>query len=155
MYEEVALWRTHYCPDGRSCFLLPKENGRLSELQADARSIRHLFRLLAVTTSPASLGRLNRSGSRVPSYRALPKIRFVGHVACKSRVVSKYRVLGHLLVVPHALEIAPQVRLFVIPGIAAICIAFQDRLFPGNRIVLRMPLRHIGISHFLRDRKST
>src|ERR1700722_1690596 len=95
------------------------------------------------------LGGLNRARCGVPRDRTLTEVRFVGHVARERGIVSKHGVFCNLLVVLDTLEISPKMRLFVIPGITAIRIAFQDRLLPRHRIVLRMPIRHIRITPFL------
>src|ERR1700692_506437 len=75
--------------------------------------------LLAEWTArlPLLLGGLNRAGRGIPRDRALPEVRFVGHVARQSGVVSEHGVFCNLLVILDALEISPKMRLFVIPRI--------------------------------------
>src|SRR6266852_6174580 len=94
--------------------------------------------------------RFDRVGGGVPGDGGLAEIGFVGHVAGQRGVVAEDSVLCNLLVVAYALEKSPQVRFFIVPGIAAKGEALLERLFAWLGIVLFVPFLEIGFAHRLR-----
>src|SRR6266568_9167046 len=87
------------------------------------------------------------AGGGVPGHGRAAEIRFVGHVARQRRVVAENGVFRHRLAVLHALEEFPEMRFFLVPGDAAIGKSFCDWFSAGLRIVLRMPLLEVSLTH--------
>src|SRR6267143_1372603 len=79
---------------------------------------------------------LDGVGGGVPGDGGLAEIGFVGHVAGQRGVVTEDGVFGDLLVVAHALEKFPEMRLFFVPGSAAIGETFLHGLLAGLGIVV-------------------
>src|SRR5713101_7510598 len=94
--------------------------------------------------------RLDLVGGGVPGDGGFAEIGFVGHVAGERGVVAEDGVFGDLLVVAHPLEKSPQVRFFIVPGIAAIGEARLEGLFAGFGVIVFVPLFEIGVAHRLR-----
>src|SRR5229473_941966 len=94
--------------------------------------------------------RFNRVGGGVPGDGGLAEIGFVGHVAGQRCVVAEDSVFSDLLVVAYALKKSPQMRFFIVPGIAAKVEALLERLFAWLGIVLFVPFLEIGFAHRLR-----
>src|SRR6266702_271721 len=90
------------------------------------------------------------AGGGVPGHGRAAEIRFVGHVAGQRGVVAENGVFRHRLAVLHALEEFPEMRFFLVPGDPAIRESFGDGFFAGLRVVLRMPLLEVGLSHCAR-----
>src|SRR6266568_2805268 len=70
----------------------------------------------------------------------------------KGRTVSGFDMAGggvlrRRLAVLHALEEFPEMRFFLVPGDPAIRESFGDWFFAGLRIVLRMPLLEVSLTH--------
>src|SRR6266568_1289803 len=87
------------------------------------------------------------AGGGVPGHGRAPEIRFVGHVAGQRGVMAEDGVLRRRLAVLHALEEFPEMRFFLVPGDPAIRESFGDWFFAGLRIVLRMPLLEVSLTH--------
>src|SRR5467141_1511334 len=86
-------------------------------------------------------------GGGVPGDGGLAEIGFVGHVAGQRGVVAEDGVFGYLLAIPHALEVLPEMRFFLVPGDAAISEPFGDRFFAGLGVMILVPFLEIGIAH--------
>src|SRR6266852_3409694 len=89
-------------------------------------------------------------GGGVPGDGGFAEIGFVGHVAGQRGVVAEDGVFGDLLVVAHPLEKSPQVRFFIVPGIAAEGEALLEGFLARLGVVLFVPLLVISVAHRLR-----
>src|SRR5712664_3474486 len=93
---------------------------------------------------------LDLVGGRVPRDGGVAEVGLVSHVAGQGGVVAENGVFGDGLVVLDALEKFPEVRLFLVPGDAAIDAPLGDRLLPGLGVMFLVPLGDIGFTHGLR-----
>src|SRR6266851_4312563 len=124
---------------------------------SSARKLPHLTTIRASRAPAAAdartreLGlRLDLVGGSVPGDGGFAEIGFVGHVAGEGGVVAEDGVFRDLLVVAHPLEKSPQVRFFIVPGIAAIGEARLEGLFAGFGVIVFVPLFEIGVAQRLR-----
>src|SRR5438270_2755173 len=74
---------------------------------------------------------LNALRRCVPVHGNLSEVGFIGHVAGQSGVVTEDSVFHYRLAAAHRLKEIPQMRLFVVPLIAAVRDTLQGWLFAG------------------------
>src|SRR5712692_8631336 len=89
-------------------------------------------------------------GGGVPGDSTLAEIGFVGHMARQRGVMAEDGVFGDLLMVSHALEESPEVRLFFVPGSTAIGESLLHGFLARLGVVLLVPFFEIGFAHRLR-----
>lgn len=72
-------------------------------------------------------------------------------MAGEGGVVAEECVFGDGLAGAHGLEISPEVRALVVPGIAFVGVALRDWFFTGRGIVFGVPLFHVGFAEIVRE----